>query len=88
MMRFEDVKDTVKRHVRLDVPQDDAILLKEPNIYCFLLRCKMLGAESFTKSAAETVLSREARKLASAIEEKDAALTHRDDQIEALEFTN
>ena len=48
----------------------------------------MPGAESFTKWAAETVLSREVRKLASAIEEKDAALAHRDDQIEALEFTN
>ena len=30
MMWYEDVKDIVKRHVRLDVPQDDAILLKEP----------------------------------------------------------
>ena len=88
MMRFEDVKDTVKRHFRLDLPQDDAILLKEPSIYCFLLRGKMPGAESFTKWASETVLSREVRKLASAIEEKDAALAHRDDQIEALEFTN
>ena len=25
---FEDIKDIVKRHVRSDVPQDDAILLK------------------------------------------------------------
>ena len=47
MMQFEDVKDIVKRHVRLDVPQDDAVLLKEPGIYCFLLRCKMDGAEPF-----------------------------------------
>ena len=30
MMWYEDVKDIAKRHVRLDVPQDDAILLKEP----------------------------------------------------------
>ena len=47
MMRFEDVKVTVKRHVRLDVPQDDAILLQEPGLYCFLLRCKMPGPESW-----------------------------------------
>ena len=30
----------------------------------------------------------EVRKLTSAIEEKDAALAHRDNQIQALEFTN
>ena len=30
MMWYEDVKEIAKRHVRLDVPQDDAILLKEP----------------------------------------------------------
>ena len=34
------------------------------------------------------VLPREVRKLASVIEERDAALAHRDHQIEALEFTN
>ena len=47
MMWFEDVKDVVERHVHPDVPQDDAILLKEPGLYCFLLRCKMPGAEPF-----------------------------------------
>ena len=35
MMWLEDVKDTVERHIQLDVPQDNAILLKEPGIYCF-----------------------------------------------------
>ena len=88
MMRFEDVKVTVKRHVRLDVPQDDAILLQEPGLYCFLLRYKMPGAESWKQWAVETVLAREVRILASVIEEKDAALVHCDDQTEALEFTN
>ena len=34
------------------------------------------------------VLPREVRKLASVIEKRDAALAHRDHQIEALEFTN
>ena len=48
MMRFEDVKDIVeRRHVHPDVPQDDAILLKKPCLYCFLLRYKMPGAEPF-----------------------------------------
>ena len=54
MMQFEDVKDIVKRYVRWDVPQDDAILLKEPGLYCFLLRCKMPGAEPVREWAVET----------------------------------
>ena len=33
MMRFEDVTDIVKRHLRADVSQDDAILLKESGLY-------------------------------------------------------
>ena len=88
MMRFEDVKDTVKRHVRSDVPQDDAILLKESDHHCFLLRCKMPGAEPFMEWVVETVLPQEVRKLGSAIEIKNAALAHRDGQIEPLEFNN
>ena len=36
----------------------------------------------------DIVLSREVRKLASVIEEKDATIAHRDNQIQALEFTN
>ena len=35
MMLFDDVKDTVKIHVLSDMPRDDAILLKEPGLYCF-----------------------------------------------------
>ena len=67
MMRFEDVKGILKRHIRSDVPQDDAMLLKEPNLYCFLLMCQMPEAEPFMEWAVETILPREVRKLASAI---------------------
>ena len=70
MMRFEDVKYIVERHVRSDVPHDDGILLKEPSLYCFLLRCKIPGAEPLMEWAVETVLPREVRKLTLAIEEK------------------
>ena len=60
MMRFEDFKDIMEmRYVRPDVPQDDAILLKEHGLYCFLLRCKMAGTEAFMEWAVETVLPRE-----------------------------
>ena len=87
-VRFKDVKDIVKRHVQLDVPQDDAMQLKEPGLYCFLLRCKIPGAELFMEWVMKIVLPQEVQKLASAIKEKDAELAQRDDQIEALEFTN
>ena len=90
VMWFEDI---VKRHVRRDVPQDDAILLKEPCLYCFLLRCKIAGAEPFMEWVIETVLPREVRKLASIVEEKDAAialpndnLQDRDYQIQAIQY--
>ena len=95
MIQLEDVKGIVKRHVQLHVTQDEAILLKEPGLYCFLLRCKMSVMKPFMEWTAETGLPQEIRRLASVIEEKDAALAllnddlqDRDDQIEALEFTN
>ena len=88
MMRFEDVKDTVERHVQSDMPQNDAILLKEPGIYCFLLRCRMSKAEPFMEWVVETVLPREVRKLASTIEEKDTKIIYLTDDLRALQFTN
>ena len=55
-MRFEDVKDIVKKHVRLDFPQEDTVLMKERGLYCFLLRCKRDEGEPFMEWAVETVL--------------------------------
>ena len=81
MMGMKEVDKNVHLH-------PDTVLLKEPGLYCFLLRCKRDEAEPFMGWAVETVLPREVRKLASTIEGKDAALAHRGDQIEALEFTN
>ena len=54
ILQFEGVKDIVKRHVWLYMPQDDAILLKEPGFYCFLLKCKIAETKPFM----ETVLRR------------------------------
>ena len=45
-------------------------MLKEPGLYCFLLRCKRDEAEPFMEWYVETVLQREVRKLASVIEGK------------------
>ena len=87
-MHLGDAQNILRREVDIDLPKKDTVLLKESGLYCFLLRCKKPRAEPFMEWAVETVLSRQARKLASAIEEKDVALPHRDSQIQALEFTN
>ena len=59
----------------------DTMLLKEPGLYCFLLRCNRDEAEPFMEWVVETILPREIRKLASVIEEKD-------NPIQNLEHTN
>ena len=73
----------------------DRVLLKEPGLYSFLLRCKRDEAEPFMEWVVETVLAREVRKLASTIEEKDAVialmndgLQGRDHQIQAIKYEN
>ena len=72
-----DMKDVQKNlHLHLDI-----VLLKEPGIYCFLLRCKRDEARPFMEWVVKTVLTREVQKLASVIEEKD-------NQIQALETSN
>ena len=54
----------------------------------FILRSKKPEPETFMASVVETVLPREVRKLASAIEEKDAVLQHRDNHIQAIQYEN
>ena len=75
------VKPSLNQGEDIFLLQKDTALLKEPRLYCFLLRCKRDEAEPFMKGAVETVLPREVRKLSSAIEEKD-------NQIQALESKN
>ena len=55
--------------------------MKEPDVYCFLLRCKRDEAEPFMEWNVETVLLREVRKLASVIEEKDAVIALMNDEL-------
>ena len=66
----------------------DRVLLKNPGLYCFLLRCKRDEAEPFMEWVVETVLPREVQKLTSVIEEKDATIAHRNNQIQSLNSTN
>ena len=69
--RLKDVQNILRREVNVDLPKEDTVLLKEPGLYRFLLRCKKPKAEPFMEWVVETVFPREVRKLASAIEEKD-----------------
>ena len=73
----------------------DTVLLQEPGLYCFLLRWKGDEAKLFMEWAVESVLPQEVRKLDSAIEEKDVAITllnddlqDRENQIQAIQYEN
>ena len=80
-MPLGDAQNILRREIDVGLPKEDTVLLKEPNLYCFLLRCKKPKAEPFMEWVVETVLPQEVRKLASAIQEKE-------NQIQALELTN
>ena len=82
-LRFGDVNLSPNQGEVIFPLQKDTVLLKELGLYCFLLRCKRDEAETFMEWVVETVLSREVGKLISAIEEKDATIAHRDNQIQA-----
>ena len=69
-MRFGDAQNIFRTEVDTDLPREDKVLLKESGLYCFLLRFKKPRAKSFVEWVVETVLPREVRKLALAIEEK------------------
>ena len=55
-MRLGDAKNILRREVDIDLPKADMVLLKEPDLYCFLLRCKKPKAESFMEWVVETIL--------------------------------
>ena len=70
-MRLEDAQNILRAEVDIDFRlRQDIVLLKEPSLYCFLLHCKKPRAKPFMECVVETVLPREVRKLASAIEQK------------------
>ena len=53
-IRFDDVKADLREQVRSDLLHDDTVLLKEPAVYCFLLKCKMEITEPFMEWIIET----------------------------------
>ena len=89
-MRLGHAKNILRREVNIDLPKEDTVLMKEPGLYCLLLRLKKPKTEPFMEWAVETVLTWEVWKLASVIEEKDASggQLDRGGQLEALDFTN
>ena len=75
--------------------KENTVLLKEPGLYRFLLRCKRSRAKLFIEWVVETVLPWEVRESTSVIEEKDAVialmnddLQDRDNQIQAIKYEN
>ena len=63
----------------------DTVLLKEPGLYCFFLRCKRDEAEPFMECIVEIFLPREVQKLASTIEEKDAVIVLMNEDLQGRE---
>ena len=70
-IRFGDAQFDLEGVYNFVHSQPNTILLKEPGLYCFLLRCKRDEAELLMKWVVETVLPREVQKLASVIKGKD-----------------
>ena len=94
-MRLGDVQNILWKEVDVDLSKEDTVLFKEPGLYWFLFRWKKPKPELFIEWVVETVLPRVVRKLTSAIEEKDSALTlltddlqDRDNQIKAIQYEN
>ena len=55
-LRFGDVKLSLNQREDIFLLHKNTVLLKEPGLYCFLLRCNMPEAEPFMEWAVETVL--------------------------------
>ena len=87
-MRLGDAQNVLRREVDIDLVKDYMVLLKEPGLYCFLLRCKKPKAKPFMEWVVETVLPREVQKLASAIEGKDPTIALLNDDLQKREYEN
>ena len=95
-MLLGDTNVDLQSTLNFEYTQPNTVLLKEPGLYGFLLRCKVPKAEPFLKCAVETVLPREIEKTSFGHwKKKDAAkalLTdyrqERDNQIKAIKYEN
>ena len=94
-MRLGDVKIDLQGVLRSEFTQPNTVLLKEPGVYCFLLRCNKAEAEPFMDWVVETVLPREVRKLGQKLEEHhrrttqlQQAVEDRDNRIQTIQHEN
>ena len=94
-MRLGDVKIDLQGVLKSKYTQPNTVLLKEPGVYCFLLRCNKADAEPFMDWVVETVLPREVRKLSQKFKEHhhrttqlQQAVEDRDNRIQAIKYEN
>ena len=94
-MRLRDADFTTEGVVKSDHTRPNTVLLKEPGLYCFLLRCGKAEAEPFMEWVCEEVLPRKVRKLAAELEEKNTQLallnddlTESQELVKQLEYNN
>ena len=87
-LRFGDVNPSLNQGEDIFPQHKHTVLLKEPGFSNFLLICKRDEAESIMEWAVETILPREVRKLASAIEEKDEAIALLNNDLQNGEYEN
>ena len=80
-MRLSAADVTLGEVLKSEYLPPDSVLLKEPGLYCFLLRCGKPEAEPFMQWVCEEVLPREVRKLTAAVEEKDTQIALLDDDL-------
>ena len=81
-MRLGDVKTDLQWVLKSEQLHPDTVLLKEPGVYCFLLRCNKAEAEPFMDWVVETVLPREVRKLSQKLEEHHGRTTQLQQAVE------
>jgi len=99
-VRLSDAISNLEKGVKIDPLHQDTILLKEPGLYCFLLRCGKDEAKPFMEWVCEEVLPREVRKREldaerHKVQEKDTQLalinddlTESQELVRHLEFNN
>ena len=81
-MRLGDVEIDLQGVLKSEYTHPNTVLLKEPGVYCFLLRCNKAEAEPFMDWVEETVLPREVQKLSQKLEEHHRRATQLQQAVE------
>ena len=81
-LRVGDDKIDFMKVLKNEYLHPDSVLLTEPGVYCFLLRCKRPAAKPFMTWVVKTVLPREVRRLNEQLEVQDFAIALLNDDLE------